>query len=43
MGNLVIRRVIYSGDNYKFESPKLEDGINIIVGMGQGKVHFLIL
>jgi len=41
MGNLIIRKVIYSGDNYKFESPELENGINIIVGdNGSGKSTF---
>ncbi len=41
MGNLVIRKVTYSGDNYFFESPELQDGINIIEGdNGSGKSTF---
>jgi uncharacterized protein YydD (DUF2326 family) len=41
MGNLVIRKVTYSGDNYSFESPELQDGINIIEGdNGSGKSTF---
>lgn len=41
MGNLIIRKVTYSGDNYSFESPELQDGINIIEGdNGSGKSTF---
>ena len=41
MGNLVIRKVSYKGDQYYFESPELHDGINIIVGdNGSGKSTF---
>ncbi|MFT6834270.1 MAG: hypothetical protein ACJA0H_000298 [Francisellaceae bacterium] len=38
MGNLVIKKVIYRGENYTFESPEFTTGINIIVGdNGSGK------
>lgn len=38
MGNLIIKKVIYSGDFYSFESPEFDLGINIIVGdNGSGK------
>lgn len=41
MGNLVIRKVLYKGDQYYFESPEFQDGINIIVGdNGSGKSTF---
>ena len=30
MGRLAIRRVVYSGDKYSFESPYLNDGIVIM-------------
>ncbi|MBK67882.1 MAG: hypothetical protein CMP22_07095 [Rickettsiales bacterium] len=38
MENLKIRKIIYSGDNYFFESPLLKDGIVLIEGFnGTGK------
>jgi DNA repair exonuclease SbcCD ATPase subunit len=41
MGRLKIKKIIYEGDNYFFESPDLEDGINIIEGEnGSGKSTF---
>ena len=32
MGRLTIKKVIYQGDNYYYESPDFNDGLNIIVG-----------
>lgn len=44
MGKLAIRRVIYSGKKYSFESPYLDDGIVIIEGLnGHGKSTFMNL
>lgn len=41
MGNLVIKKVKYSGEKYFFESPEFDYGINIIVGdNGSGKSTF---
>lgn len=41
MGNLVIKRLLYSGDKYYFNSPEFENGINIILGdNGSGKSTF---
>lgn len=41
MGNLIIKKVIYSGDRYYFESPELGTGINVIIGdNGSGKSTF---
>lgn len=41
MGSLVIKKVIYNGDKYFYESPELNNGINIIVGdNGSGKSTF---
>lgn len=41
MAFLAVRRVKYSGRNYTFESPMLQDGINIVVGEnGSGKSTF---
>lgn len=41
MGNLIIRKVKYIGEQYFFESPELGYGINIIVGdNGSGKSTF---
>ena len=38
MGNLIIKKVNYSGDKYFFESPEFSQGINIIEGdNGSGK------
>lgn len=44
MGKLAIRRVIYSGKKYSFESPYLNDGIVILEGVnGRGKSTFMNL
>ncbi|MEN2259087.1 ATP-binding protein [Paraclostridium benzoelyticum] len=44
MGCLAIRKVIYQGDNYTFESPYLDDGIVIIEGDNEhGKSTFMDL
>lgn len=41
MGNLIIKKVSYSGEKYYFESPELQSGLNIIVGdNGSGKSTF---
>ena len=41
MGNLIIKKVKYSGEQYSFESPEFSTGINIIVGdNGSGKSTF---
>lgn len=41
MGSLVIKRVKYNGDKYIYESPELDNGINIIIGdNGSGKSTF---
>ncbi|WP_298392348.1 AAA family ATPase [Flavobacterium sp.] len=41
MGSLVIKKVKYDGDKYNYESPKLDNGINIIIGdNGSGKSTF---
>lgn len=41
MGNLVIKKVKYSGEKYFFESPEFGYGINIVVGdNGSGKSTF---
>ncbi|WP_053217775.1 hypothetical protein [Virgibacillus senegalensis] len=41
MGRLKIIKLLYEGDNYYFESPKFDDGINIIEGEnGSGKSTF---
>ncbi|MFL0076019.1 AAA family ATPase [Tenacibaculum maritimum] len=41
MGNLIIKKVIYSGEKYSFTSPEFTAGINIIVGdNGSGKSTF---
>lgn len=38
MGNLIVKKVTYSGDQYWFESPEFDTGVNIIVGdNGSGK------
>mgnify|MGYP000456277391 CR=1 FL=1 len=44
MGKLAIRRVIYNGKKYYFESPPLNDGIVVIEGVnGHGKSTFMSL
>ena len=44
MGRLAVRRVVYSGKNYSFESPYLNDGIVIMEGVnGHGKSTFMNL
>ena len=44
MGNLAIRRVVYNGKKYSFESPYLNDGIVIMEGVnGHGKSTFMSL
>lgn len=44
MGNLVIKRISYSGDKYYFNSPEFHNGINIILGdNGSGKSTFSYL
>lgn len=44
MGYLAIRKVIYIGENYKFESPNLNDGIVILEGDNEhGKTTFMNL
>src|SRR5574344_1625006 len=41
MGNLMIRKLKYIGDEYYYESPVLKDGLNIIKGNnGSGKTTF---
>lgn len=41
MGRLKIEKIFYEGDNYYFESPSFDDGINIIEGLnGSGKSTF---
>jgi DNA repair exonuclease SbcCD ATPase subunit len=41
MGNLIINKVIYSGEQYHYESPKMKEGINILIGdNGSGKSTF---
>lgn len=41
MGSLIVKKVIYSGDNYHYTSPELDRGINIILGdNGSGKSTF---
>ncbi|MCX8532166.1 AAA family ATPase [Chryseobacterium luquanense] len=41
MGSLIVKKVIYSGDNFFYESPELKTGINVIVGdNGSGKSTF---
>lgn len=44
MGRLAIRRVVYNGKNYFFESPYLNDGIVVLEGEnGKGKSTFMNL
>lgn len=44
MGKLAVRRVVYSGKKYSFESPYLNDGIVIMEGVnGHGKSTFMNL
>ncbi|TKC06939.1 AAA family ATPase [Pedobacter frigoris] len=41
MGNLVVKQVKYNGDLYRYESPILSNGINVVVGdNGSGKSTF---
>jgi len=41
MGSLIIKKVLYEGDKYSYESPELSEGINIIIGdNGSGKSTF---
>ena len=41
MGNLIIKKVRYYGEQYYFESPEFQEGVNIIVGdNGSGKSTF---
>ena len=41
MGNLIIKKVRYFGEQYYFESPEFKEGVNIIVGdNGSGKSTF---
>lgn len=41
MGNIKIKSVNYSGDNYYYNSPEFSDGLNIILGTnGSGKTTF---
>lgn len=44
MGRLAVRRVVYSGEKYSFESPYLNDGLVIMEGLnGHGKSTFMNL
>lgn len=44
MGRLAVRRIVYSGKKYSFESPYLNDGIVIMEGVnGHGKSTFMNL
>jgi len=44
MGRLAVRRVVYSGERYSFESPYLNDGLVIMEGInGHGKSTFMNL
>lgn len=44
MGRLAVRRVVYSGEKYSFESPYLNDGLVIMEGVnGHGKSTFMNL
>lgn len=44
MGRIAVRRVVYSGESYSFESPYLKDGIVIMEGInGHGKSTFMNL
>jgi len=41
VGSLIVKKVKYSGENYYYESPELNNGINIILGdNGSGKSTF---
>nr|WP_315085846.1 hypothetical protein [uncultured Chryseobacterium sp.] len=41
MGSLIVKKIKYSGEKYHYESPKLNKGINIILGdNGSGKSTF---
>ena len=44
MGNLLINKFSYSGDNYYYQTPTLKSGINILEGEnGNGKTTFMDL
>ncbi|MEN8908285.1 MAG: hypothetical protein ABF289_20205 [Clostridiales bacterium] len=44
MGRLALRKLVYSGDNYFFESPNFNNGLNIILGSnGNGKTTLMDL
>jgi hypothetical protein len=41
VGSLIVKKVKYSGEKYSYESPELDEGINIILGdNGSGKSTF---
>lgn len=44
MGRILIKKVVYRGDKFEFESPELNGGINIVEGKnGNGKSTFMNL
>jgi DNA repair exonuclease SbcCD ATPase subunit len=44
MGKLIIKKVVYKGDRYSFESPEFKGGLNIVEGKnGNGKSTFMNL
>ena len=45
MGRLAVRRVVYSGEKYSFESPYLNDGLVIMEGVnghGLSLIHICV-